>query len=234
VSLVNDETTISRRSSLLKLGGLLAGALGAAGLKIDSSDGAGPAGVASGAVSCVLTPEQTEGPYYTDGEKLRRNITEGRPGVAMLLRTFVVDASTCRPIRSAAVDIWHADAGGIYSGFGQGSSNRTFMRGIQKTNAKGLAQFRTVYPGWYQGRTVHIHVKVHLGGNVVHTGQLYFPDPFTDRVYRKAPYTARPSRTTRNVDDAIYRNGGRRSLMALRRTNAGLYVATITMGVSRS
>jgi len=234
VSLVNDESPISRRSSLLKLGGLLAGAFGAAGLKIDSSDGAGPAGVASGAVSCVLTPEQTEGPYYIDGEKLRRNITEGRPGAALLLRTFVVDASTCRPIRNAAVDIWHADAGGVYSGFGQGASSRTFMRGIQKTNAKGLAQFRTVYPGWYQGRTVHIHVNVHLGGNVVHTGQLYFPDAFTDRVYRKAPYTGRPSRTTRNVDDAIYRNGGRRSLMALRRTTAGLYVATITMGVSRS
>ena len=231
---MNDETTISRRSSLLKLGGLLAGALGAAGLKIDSSDGAGPAAVASGAVSCVLTPEQTEGPYYIEGEKLRRNITEGRPGAALLLRAFVVDASTCRPIRNAAVDIWHADAGGVYSGFGQGASNRTFMRGIQRTNAKGLAQFRSVYPGWYQGRTVHIHVKVHLGGNVVHTGQLYFPDTFTDRVYRKAPYTARPNRTTRNVDDAIYRNGGRRSQMALRRTSTGLYVATITMGVSRS
>ncbi len=231
---MNDETTISRRSSLLKLGGLLAGALGAAGLKIDSSDGAGPAAVASGAVSCVLTPEQTEGPYYIEGEKLRRNITEGRPGAALLLRTFVVDASTCRPIRNAAVDIWHADAGGVYSGFGQGASNRTFMRGIQRTNAKGLAQFRSVYPGWYQGRTVHIHVKVHLGGNVVHTGQLYFPDTFTDRVYRKAPYTTRPNRATRNVDDAIYRNGGRRSQMALRRTSTGLYVATITMGVSRS
>jgi protocatechuate 3,4-dioxygenase beta subunit len=231
---VNDETTISRRSSLLKLGGLLAGALGAAGLKIESSEGAGPAAVASGAVSCVLTPEQTEGPYYIEREKVRRNITEGRPGAPLLLRTFVLDASTCRPIRNAVVDIWHADAGGVYSGFGQGASNRTFMRGIQRTNAKGLAQFRTVYPGWYQGRTVHIHVKVHLGGNVVHTGQLYFPDAFTDRVYRKAPYTARPSRTTRNVDDAIYRNGGRRSQLALRRTTAGLYVATITMGVSRS
>jgi protocatechuate 3,4-dioxygenase beta subunit len=165
---------------------------------------------------------------------VRRNITEGRPGAPLLLRTFVLDASTCRPIRNAVVDIWHADAGGVYSGFGQGASNRTFMRGIQRTNAKGLAQFRTVYPGWYQGRTVHIHVKVHLGGNVVHTGQLYFPDAFTDRVYRKAPYTGRPSRTTRNVDDAIYRNGGRRSQLALRRTTSGLYVATITMGVSRS
>src|SRR5438093_8538229 len=168
-----NDPRLTRRGSLVRLGGFLATAVGAAGLKIETSEGAGPAAVASGAVSCILTPEQTEGPYYIAGEKVRRNITEGRPGAPLLLRAFVVDASTCKAIKNAAIDIWHADAGGLYSGFGQGAASRTFMRGIQRTNAKGLALFRTVYPGWYQGRTVHIHVKVHLG-NVVHTGQLYF------------------------------------------------------------
>jgi protocatechuate 3,4-dioxygenase beta subunit len=229
-----DDDRLTRRSSLLKVGGLLGAALGAGAWKATESDGAGPAGVASGAVSCILTPEQTEGPYYIAGEKVRRNITEGRPGTPLLLNATVVNASTCRPIRNAAVDIWHADAAGIYSGFGDGAGNRTFMRGIQRTNARGLATFRTVYPGWYQGRTVHIHVKVHLGGNVVHTGQLYFPDSVTDAVYRKAPYTSRPNRTTRNADDSIYRNGGRRSQVKVRRNAAGIYVATITMGVTRS
>jgi IS5 family transposase len=81
---------------------------------------------------------------------------------------------------------------------------------------------------------VHVHVKVHLGGNVVHTGQLYFSDAVTDSVYRKAPYSARPNRTTRNLDDSIYRNGGRRSQVSLHKTAAGVYVATITMGVHRS
>jgi protocatechuate 3,4-dioxygenase beta subunit len=229
-----DESTLTRRGSLVRLGGLLAGALGAAGLKIESSDGAGPAAVASGAVTCVLTPEQTEGPYYIAGEKVRRNITEGRPGRPLLLRAFVVDASTCKAVKNAAVDIWHADASGIYSGFGQGAASRTFIRGIQRTNAKGLALFRTVYPGWYQGRTVHIHVKVHLGGNVVHTGQLYFPDSVTDAVYRKSPYSNRPNRTTRNADDSIFRNGGSKSLVSVRKNSAGVYVATIVMGVHRS
>jgi protocatechuate 3,4-dioxygenase beta subunit len=229
-----DDDRLTRRSSLLKVGGLLGAALGAGAWKAAESEGAGPVGVASGAVSCVLTPEQTEGPYYIAGEKVRRNITEGRPGTPLLLNATVVNASTCRPIRNAAVDIWHADAAGIYSGFGDGAGNRTFMRGIQRTNARGLATFRTVYPGWYQGRTVHIHVKVHLGGNVVHTGQLYFPDSVTDAVYRKAPYTSRPNRTTRNADDSIYRNGGRRSQVKVRRNAAGIYVATITMGVTRS
>ena len=108
------------------------------------------------------------------------------------------------------------------------------MRGVQRTNAKGLAVFRTVYPGWYQGRTVHIHVKVHLGGSVVHTGQLYFRDSLTDAVYRRAPYNARANRDTRNATDAIYRNGCSKSLLSVRKSSGGLYVATITMGVQRS
>jgi protocatechuate 3,4-dioxygenase beta subunit len=225
---------LTRRGSLLRFGGFLATAVGAAGLKIETSEGAGPAAVASGAVSCVLTPEQTEGPYYIPNEALRRNITEGRPGTPLLLRAFVVNASTCKPIKSGAVDIWHADAGGVYSGFGSGTANRTFMRGIQRTSAKGLALFRTVYPGWYQGRTVHIHVKVHLGGNVLHTGQLYFPDAVTDAVYRSAPYASRPNRDVRNAADSIYRNGGKRSQVSVSKNSAGVYVASIVMGVHRS
>ena len=229
-----NDSKLTRRSSLLRLGGLVGGALGAGAWKVAESEGAGPAGVASGAVKCVLTPEQTEGPYYIDGEKLRRNITEGRPGTPLLLRAFVVNAATCKAIKNATVDIWHADAGGVYSGFGQGAGNRTFMRGLQKTNAKGLALFRTVYPGWYQGRTVHIHVKVHLGGNVVHTGQLYFPDSVTDAVYRKAPYNTRGARDVRNANDSIFRNGGSKSLVSVSKNSAGVYVATIMMGVTRS
>jgi protocatechuate 3,4-dioxygenase beta subunit len=228
------DSRLTRRGSLIRLGGLLAGAIGGAGLKVETSEGAGPAAVASGALSCVLTPEQTEGPYYIANEALRRNITEGRPGIPLLVRAFVVNASTCRPIKSAAVDVWHADAGGIYSGFGSGAASRTFMRGIQRTNAKGLALFRTVYPGWYQGRTVHIHVKVHLGGNVVHTGQLYFPDALTDTVYRNKPYSSRPNRDVRNASDSIFRNGGSKSLMSVKKNSSGMYVATIMMGVHRS
>jgi protocatechuate 3,4-dioxygenase beta subunit len=228
-----DEPRLTRRGSLLRLGGSLAALLGAGGWKLAQSEGSGPAAVASGAVTCVLTPEQTEGPYYIANEKVRRNITEGRPGAPLVLRLFVVDASTCRPLRGAAVDIWHADAGGVYAGFGSGSGNRTFMRGIQRTDAKGLARFRTVYPGWYRGRAVHIHVKVHVGGNVVHTGQLYFPDSWTDRVFRRRPYSRRPNRDTRNATDFVFRNGGRRSLLGLRKS-AGLYVGTIRMGVHRT
>jgi protocatechuate 3,4-dioxygenase beta subunit len=223
-----DGTKLTRRGSLVGFGGFLLAALGWRSTAAE----AGPAGVASGAVACVLTPEQTEGPYYIPREKLRRDITEGRPGAPLLLRLKVVDASTCRPIKNAAVDIWHADALGVYSGFGSGRGNRTFMRGVQRTDRTGLARFRSVYPGWYQGRTVHIHVKVHVAGNVVHTGQLYFPDKVTDRVFRRRPYSRRPRRTTRNATDFVFAQSGRRSMLGLRKVGSA-YVGSITLGVSR-
>jgi protocatechuate 3,4-dioxygenase beta subunit len=227
-----DAERISRRDSLLKLGGLVAGASALSGWKIADKAGAGPAGVASGEISCVLAPEATEGPFYLDDARLRRNITEGRPGTPLALQLRVVDVSSCKAIKGAAVDVWHCDAAGAYSGTGSEADER-FLRGVQRTNARGLTFFRTIYPGWYPGRTVHIHVLVHIGGNVVHTGQLYFPDALTDTVFRRSPYNRRGARDTRNVADSIYRNGGRRSTLELRRTGSG-YVGAITMGVQRA
>ena len=222
------------RKSILRLAGVAVASLGTGAWKARDAEGGGPAAVEAGAVSCVLTPEMTEGPYYIAGEKVRRNITDGHPGTPLILRLKVVDASTCKPINGATVDIWHADAAGNYSGFGAGSGSRTFMRGIQRTDANGVATFRSVYPGWYQGRTVHIHVKVHVRGRVVHTGQLFFSDALTDRVYRNAPYTKRPNRTTRNATDSIFVNGGRQSMLAVSRRAGGGYLGKITMGVHRS
>ena len=218
------------RGRLLRVAGGLATALGLGAVR---SCPDGESALAADTVTCVLTPEQTEGPYYIAGEKVRRNITEGRAGTPLTLRLTVVDSRTCKPIKGAAVDIWHCDASGTYSGFGAGRSSRTFMRGIQRTNADGVATFKTVYPGWYPGRTVHIHVKVHVRGNVVHTGQVYFSDRVTDAVYRRKPYSNRPNRETRNADDSLFRGGGKRSLLQLRRSGTG-YVGSIRMGVRRS
>ncbi len=199
---MDEHLKLSRRDSLLAAGDLTAAALIP---EAASAARSGPAAVASGAISCVLTPELTQGPYYVPNEKVRRNITEGKPGVPLDLRLTVVDASTCKPIKSAAVDIWHADALGVYSGAIANDPGTNFMRGVQKTDSTGLARFESVYPGWYQGRAVHIHVKVHLGGTVVHTGQLFFNDAFTDTVYKRSPYNTRGSRDTRNASDSIYR-----------------------------
>lgn len=220
---------LSRRSTLVRAGGLAAVALGASSLSAEAADSG-----EQSALACVLSPEMTEGPYYIADEKVRRNITEGLPGAPLTLRLGVLDASTCKPIKGAAVDIWHASATGTYSGVEANSTvGRTYLRGIQRSDAQGLALFKTVYPGWYQGRAVHIHVKVHVGGNVVHTGQLFFRDSFTDAVYKRTPYRARGARDVRNADDSIYGNGGSRSLLSLRTVGKG-YVGSISMGIRRS
>jgi len=235
----HDATRLTRRDSLRKLGGVAALALGgAAGIEVlDPRDaagaGAGPAAVSAGLVSCVLTPEMTEGPYYVPSEKVRRDITEGKPGVPLELRLTIVNASTCKPIKGAVVDIWHTDALGVYSGAVANNPGTNFMRGVQKTDAHGLALFGSVYPGWYQGRAVHIHVKVHLGGNVVHTGQFFFNDALTDAVYQRSPYSMRPDRDMRNTSDPIFRNGGNRSMLKVTKVGSG-YRGAITMGVHRS
>jgi protocatechuate 3,4-dioxygenase beta subunit len=229
-----DESRISRKVSLASLGGLVAGAVGLAGWRSVDEAGAGPAAVEAGLVTCVLAPEQTEGPYYVEDAALRRNVTEGKAGTALTLRLTVANASTCKPIKGAAVEIWHCDASGVYSGVSQqGTESERFLRGVQRTDAKGLAIFRTIYPGWYQGRTVHIHTMVHIGGNVVHTGQLYFSDAVTDAVYRRSPYDQRPNRNPRNSGDSTYRNGGKRSTLKLVKSGTA-YVGSITMGVQRS
>jgi protocatechuate 3,4-dioxygenase beta subunit len=217
---------LPERLSRRRLLGLAA--LGAAGAWPVEEASAGPRAVASGAITCVLAPELTEGPYYLPNERIRRDITEGKPGTPLQLRLTVVNASSCKPIRGAAVDIWHADASGVYSGVA--GNTGTFLRGIQKTDRTGLAVFDTIYPGWYQGRAVHIHVKVHLGGNVLHTGQLFFPDALSDQVYRAAPYKARGNPDTPDDADAIYRNGGSRSLLHPVKSGSG-YVGSMVMGV---
>jgi protocatechuate 3,4-dioxygenase beta subunit len=226
---------MTRRRSLLSAGGALAAAI-ASGCGLGGGDDeasttpatTGPEGVASGRVSCVLAPEQSEGPFYVSDSPERRDVAEGRPGTTLALALEVVNASTCKPIGGATVDIWHTDALGEYSGVNGASG--TFMRGTQKTGSDGVARFDSVYPGWYGGRAVHVHVKVHTGGSVVHTGQLYFPDDITDTIYEAEPYTSRPDRDVRNDADAIFRNGGSRSLLDVRGDGDG-YAASITMGV---
>ena len=225
------------RGSLLRLAGLAAASgAGATGWKLADADSAasGPLAVSSGLVSCVLAPELTEGPFYVAREKLRRDITEGKAGVSLRLDLTVLNASSCKPIRNAAVDIWHCDALGAYSGANAGNPGTNFLRGIQRTSAKGVATFRTIYPGWYPGRAVHIHVKVHVGGNVVHTGQLFFPAAVSNAVYRRKPYSSHGATPdTLNADDSIFRNGGSKGLLKLRKVGAG-YIAAIAMGVNVS
>ena len=187
---------------------------------------------------CVLTPQATEGPFYFNPDQIRQNIVEDRVGapLRMAVRVMRVDDG-CAPLKDALVDLWHADAGGLYSGYprqlgGLDTSGQTFLRGIQMTDAVSVALFDTIYPGWYPGRTLHIHFKVHYGSNTYVTSQFCFPDDFTDDVYSRTPYRERPNRRTRNANDSVLRDDPAESnLLASVTEDGDGYFGTITIGV---
>jgi protocatechuate 3,4-dioxygenase beta subunit len=175
-----------------------------------------PAPTTAAAITCVVTPAETEGPYFVD-EKLNRSdirsdptsgdVVAGIP-LALTIRVYKVGTS-CEPLAGATVDIWHCDADGLYSDV---SANNTvgqkFLRGYQVTDDSGVATFTTIYPGWYQGRTVHIHFKIRTfdGSSTTYefTSQLFFDDSLSDEVFTNAPYNTRGSRSTLNSNDGIY------------------------------
>jgi hypothetical protein len=183
--------------------------------------------------TCTLTPQQTEGPYWFDVRQVRRNITEGKPGVPLRLLLRVVSASTCLPIPNALAEIWHCDAAGIYSGYSQqGTAGQTFLRGIQTSDADGVVEFQTIYPGWYQGRTTHIHFKVHFGNQTLVTAQLYFPETLSSTIYTSvSPYSSRGAKDTSNTGDGIYRSGGDQLLVSVQPDGSG-YLGTVTLSIA--
>lgn len=154
---------------------------------------------------CVITPQETAGPYYLNLNLIRSDITEGLPGLPTRLNLHVVRASDCTPIQNAAVDVWHNNALGTYSGFPQqGTAGQTFLRGVQFTDANGYAGFDTIYPGWYPGRTSHIHIKVRPTGTSELTSQMYFPQGLSRRVYNKLPYSTHGQNPTNNGSDPLF------------------------------
>ena len=223
----------SRRAALATLG--VAGATLLAGRALAQG---------TRAPACVLTPAQTEGPYFVD-EKLERSDVRSdpsdgsvRPGVplALQLRVSWVGGAACRPVSGAIVDVWNCDAAGIYSDVNDmrlGTRGSKFLRGYQVTDAEGRVRFTTIYPGAYPGRAVHIHFKVRTGGSVrtrEFTSQLYFDDTLTDRVHARPPYADAGTRRTRNEGDGLYRAGGRQLRLDVLPAGEG-YAAVYEVGI---
>lgn len=238
----------------------------------------------SGEVCYRLTSETTEGPYYIDADKIRKDITEGKEGIPMTLRLKVIDSDSCKPMAKAAVDIWHCDALGLYSGYESSSSggggtpptgtpptgtpptdaptgaptgappggghqeptdDKRYLRGTQLTDRHGSVEFTTVFPGWYRGRCVHIHTKVHIGGKLTddgyegghtcHTGQLFFAEEAVLDSAKVAPYnTSTTERTTLDEDGIYPGNGAQGGLLHLKYRKGKIekgVVGSLTLGV---
>ena len=174
----------------------------------------------------------TEGPYYLDLNLVRRNIKGDRKGTPLTMRFVVVNASTCKPLPGAKVEVWHADAAGTYSGVAGQSGN--YLRGVQIADRAGRVRFDSIFPGWYRGRTPHVHMKVSVGGNEVHTGQVFFRQAVQRNVYRQGAYASRGLADTTNASDSIYRQAGAQALMSLTRRGsliASGYTGRLTVGV---
>ncbi|MDQ2961962.1 MAG: intradiol ring-cleavage dioxygenase [Pseudomonadota bacterium] len=194
-------------------------------------------------LSCVARPQQTEGPFFVE-EALNRSDIRSDPrsgevqaGVPLRL-TFKVSRlsdARCTPLAGAQVDVWHCDATGRYSDVrGSSTAGQQFLRGYQVTDASGSTQFRTVYPGCYGGRAVHVHFKVRTdpvsARSYAFTSQLYFDEALTERVYAVEPYASQRRRWMRNAGDGIFRDGGRQLLLAPVQDAEG-YAATFDIGL---
>ena len=188
--------------------------------------------------TCELTPPQIEGPYYFDPDLNRSVIHEGRLGTPLFCDLIVVDQDNCEPLAQAYVEIWHADAQGLYSGYdGQAVDTRgeTFLRGLQITPTTGQVRFETIYPGWYPGRAVHVHFKVKCDGYEEITSQYYFPDEISRDVYQGRAYQDRGEQDTPNPQDRFLQRANSaqdRLITSVERVDSG-YRSTLIVSLAK-
>jgi len=233
---------LSRRAALGRLGVL--GFVSLVGLqsRLRSARAAGGSIVIGDA--CTLSPELTIGPYFVDEHLERSDLRQGEgsdtpyitDAVPLYLTINATSAITagCSPLAGVQIDVWHCHAGGLYSDeAANGTGGQTWLRGYQLTDADGNVSFTTIYPGWYQGRTIHIHVMARYydsAGNTTYqfTTQLFFDDATSNLVMANYPYNTRGNRGTTNQNDSIYDAS---MLLDLSGNSDGSYTGTIMLGL---
>ena len=207
-----------------------------------AASSAAASNAASGGVpACIVRPALTEGPYFVD-EMLQRSDIRSDPATGAMSEgkqldiTFAVSrisGTDCVPLEGALVDVWQCDAVGVYSDVAAAQGQK-FLRGYQLTDSTGTAKITTIYPGWYPGRTVHIHFKIRTSPDAdrAHefTSQLFFDDGLSDEVFKNAPYSTKGSRGTRNDSDGIFQQSGGQLTLAPTPSGDG-YAATFEIGV---
>jgi protocatechuate 3,4-dioxygenase beta subunit len=238
---------MNRRELLVtSLGALVGGAAGGAGLTSLEACRDGSSGMSAGSDTgpCPLNPEQEEGPFYVDEGLLRSDVLDGQTGVPLLLSVKVVRVAKCEPVANAAVEIWSANSLGKYSDKSQeGTVGQKYLRGVQLTDASGFVKFRSIYPGWYTGRTCHIHLKVRTGGTasgssystagstVAHGGQIFFPPHMNESL--RSVYSGDTNSFINNAGDRVYDSQrGARALLSLDGSFQVGFAGSITVDVN--
>ncbi|RWS19804.1 intradiol ring-cleavage dioxygenase-like protein, partial [Leptotrombidium deliense] len=170
----------------------------------------------------------------------RSDVTEGQAGMKLRLCVRLMRQGDCTPISYAKVYVWSANALGAYSGWdarkkrSTPTTNTRYLRGFQYTNTKGIACFQTIYPGWYPGRTPHIHVEVQIDQNYVYISQLFYSDRQSNDIYRTSPYNQHTgSGRTYNRQDQYYNEVQGTTQMNAIPYGTGLYSA-ITLGIDEN
>lgn len=240
---------LTRREALALFGGAgLTALFAGTGLtRLAMAQTATPAATATSVPTCVVKPALTEGPYFVDGVLNRSDIrlkSDGtlKEGAQLKLKFRVSDVSagTCSPLEGAQVDIWHCDADGAYSGVtdpGFDNSEEIWLRGYQVTDTSGVAEFVTIYPGWYSGRAVHIHFKIRTDpesdSGYEYTSQLFFDPELTEQVYSVEPYAEKGTPDTPNDSDGIYQGSEGLLTLDITEDEEG-YTATFDIGLDLS
>ncbi|MGR3810510.1 dioxygenase family protein [Jiulongibacter sp. NS-SX5] len=172
----------------------------------------------SSADNCEVTNSETAGPFpiKNPSNYVYQDITLDREGVSLEVQLYIKDSSEeCEPVEAALVDIWHCDADGNYSQYGGTNmqktdySNANFLRGRQITDANGLVVFKTIFPGWYSGRAVHIHVQIfNSSGSSQLVTQIAFPADVCDAVFNNATdFYSKGLADTSNDRDNVFGDG---------------------------
>lgn len=209
-----------------------------------TSDGTSTGTGGTTSTGCSATPTETAGPYPYDLSKnsaiFRTDITEGKTGLPLSLTLTIVNSnSSCTPIEGARVDIWHCDKDGYYSEYSEPGylgtidyTGKTFLRGIQLTDANGQVKFTTIYPGWYTGRVTHIHVEVFINSVLKATTQIAFPDSINTAVYKTSLYSTHGQNSITNSSDGIFSDSYNSELATLTGDTTNGYAATFQVGVA--
>lgn len=238
---------LTRREVLAMFGAMGGGLVALTGLSKLSAlqiGSATPEVTATALPSCIVRPELTEGPYFVENDLNRsdlRMMADGSLKAGALLKLIFnvsdVTDGACTPLKDTRVDVWHCDALGVYSGVNDPGFNTTddkWLRGCQDTDEFGVAEFTTIYPGWYSGRAVHIHFKIRTDPDsdtgYEFTSQFFFDEELTDQVHAEAPYASKGYRNVLNEEDGIFQGSDGLLTLDVTEDEDG-YTATFGIGL---